>query len=367
MRILIATGIFPPDIGGPALYSQKLAEEFSRKGIAVKVVTYGKACPPAGLAGVSRWWPIGLRQLIYFLKVLARAKNSDAILAFDSLGAGLPAVLAGKILRKKVVIRLGGDFLWEKFVESGSGKVTIAEFYQKQSHQNFLLTRFLIVFTLRQASLVAFTTEFQKNLFLSHYGLNPNKISVISNVFEKGGGKPPVYGNNPKIILWAGRFLKLKNLDFLLKVFKRLLAYDQNLILELVGEGPELRNLQLITNNLKLRDNVKFIGNLSEAALKERINNSYFCILPSLSEVSPNFALHCLGLNKPIILTEETGLKEQFPGLMYAGPQKEDSFFTAALRLLDKNVYDNYQKFISDIRYSKTWQDLAEEYLNLLK
>src|SRR3989344_6467595 len=98
MKILMATGIFPPDIGGPALYSQKLAEEYSRKGIAVTAVVYGKkflSPPEYRVVGVSRRWPAGLRQFIYFLKVLIQAKNSDAIMAFDSLGAGLPAVIAG--------------------------------------------------------------------------------------------------------------------------------------------------------------------------------------------------------------------------------------------------------------------------------
>ena len=359
MKILIATPIFPPEIGGPALYSQKLAEEFLSRGLEVGVITYGKS-------GVFRWWPSGVRQLIYFFKLFRQAKNSDAIFAFDSLGAGLPAVLAGKILRKKVVIRLGGDFLWEKFVETGKEMVTLSEFYEQKKYKEFPLLHRLIIFTLRN-SIVAFTTEFQKNLFVEHYNLDPQRTLVISNTFDKKKGETIDYRDNSRIILWAGRFLKLKNLDFLLKVFKRLLAYDKNLILEMAGEGPELEKLKVESRKLKVNNKVLFLGNLDQSEISEKIRESYFCILPSLSEVSPNFALRCLSLSKPIILTEETGIKEQFPGLFYADPQKEDSFFAAALRLLDANTYDNYQKFISDIRYQKTWKNLAEEYLQLLK
>src|SRR3989344_2082532 len=369
MKILIATGIFPPDIGGPALYSQKLAEEFSSRGLVVSVITYGKNFFKNNaylISGVSRKWPFGLRQAIYFLKLLNQARKSDVILTFDSLGAGLPAVIAGKLFNKKVVIRLGGDFLWEKFVESGRGKVTMAEFYQKKLHQRFIILFRLMIFALQNTDKIVFTTEFQKGLFVSYYGLRPNKVFMIRNVFEKKNGQLLIYDNNLKTILWAGRFLKLKNLDLLLRVFKRLLVYDKNLVLELAGEGPERRTLQLTADNLQVTNNIKFLGKLSEFELKKKIINSYFCILPSLSEVSPNFALQCLALEKPIILTEETGLKEQFPGLMYADPQKEDSFFQSALRLLDANSYDNYQKFISDIHYQKTWRDLADEYLKIL-
>ena len=41
MKIVLATGIYPPDIGGPATYVSCLASEFSRLGMEVIVVTYG--------------------------------------------------------------------------------------------------------------------------------------------------------------------------------------------------------------------------------------------------------------------------------------------------------------------------------------
>jgi len=368
-EILIATGIFPPDIGGPALYSQKLAEEFSRRGLEVRVMTYGKNFSRTDeylVTGVSRTWPFGLRHLIYLLKLLKQARKSDVILAFDSLGAGLPAVLTGKFLNKKTVIRLGGDFLWEKFIESGKGKVTMEEFYKKKLQQNSPFFLRLIRFTLQNADKIAFTTGFQKDLFASNYGLDPAQAEVISNVFEKKSGEILAYQKSSKVILWAGRFIKLKNLEFLLRVFNRLIKYDNNLVLELIGNGPEKPIIISLIRAIGLDNKVKIYKSLNEKALFDRIQKSYFCALPSLSEISPNFALECLSLNKPIILTQETGIKNQFPGLMYADPQKEDSFFAMALRLLDKNSYDNYQRFIADIRYRKTWKDLAEEYLQLL-
>ncbi|MDO8430305.1 MAG: glycosyltransferase family 4 protein [bacterium] len=368
-RILIATGIFPPDIGGPALYSQKLAEEFLKFGKKVTVLTYGKGFLKSSdykIFGVSRLWPSGIRQLIYLFKLLIQVKESDALLAMDSLGAGLPAVIAGILFNKKVIIRMGGDFLWEKFVEFGQGNVTLTEFYKKNLHKRFPFLNRLITFTLKGASAVVFTTDFQKEIFLAHYGLNPDKTFVASNVFKKEAGKIQPE-NIAKTILWAGRFLKLKNLDFLLKIFKRLLPYNQNLSLELVGDGPEKKRIEKMVKSEKLDGKVKISPVADKSAVAAKIISSYFCILPSLSEVSPNFALECLGADKPVIITQETGIKEQFPGLMYADPKKEDSFFSAALRLLDKNTYYNYQKFISEISYQKTWQDLASEYLNLLK
>lgn len=358
-RIAIATPIFPPDIGGPALYSKRLAEEFSKRGIEAPVLTYGKA-------GVSRLWPAGIRQFIYFLKLVKAAKKSDAIFAFDSLGAGLPAVLAGKLLKKKVMIRLGGDFLWEKFIESGKGRATMEEFYQKNLQKNFSFLFRLIKFTLKSVDLVAFTTEFQRDIFIRYYGLDIEKTAVATNVFEKSSGEIIGYQENPKIILWAGRFIKLKNLECLVRVFKQLLAHDKNLVLKLIGDGPEKRAILNFVRLENLEDKVQIISGMDEAALSEEVKRAYFCALPSLSEVSPNFALKCLALNKPIVLTQETGIRKEFPGLLYADPKKEDSFFQASLRLLDPNSYENYQKLVAGIRHQKTWESLAEEYLAIL-
>ena len=68
MRILIATGIYPPDIGGPATYSSLLVRELTARGHFVDVVTYGPA-------GVSREIPKGIRHIIYFFKCLAKGRR----------------------------------------------------------------------------------------------------------------------------------------------------------------------------------------------------------------------------------------------------------------------------------------------------
>ena len=375
MKIILATGIFYPDIGGPALYSRKLAEQFSKNGAEVLVFTYGNKFPISEqfrIFGVSRFWPYGLRQLIYFLKLLRHVKKSDAIIAFDSLGAGLPAILAGKLSGKKVIIRMGGDFLWEKFIESGNARVTMEEFYTKNLHKNYPILFRLIKFVLQNSRWIIFTTEFQSEIFSLNYGLRSDRVIVIGNVFSGGdgsdaGGRKKLDKDSgsfkaPRVILWAGRFIKLKNLFLLLNVFKRLSAGNPDLVLKLIGSGPELEKLKTESKKLKVEDRVLFPGSLDEDSLAEEIEKSYLCVLPSLSEISPNFALKCLGLKKPVIITQETGMRKEFPGLMYADPKKEESFYQAILRLLDENSYDNYLKLICDIKKKKTWEDLSREY-----
>jgi hypothetical protein len=65
MKIVLATGIYPPDIGGPATYVRELAESLTSKGNKVVIVTYGRS-EQHDTAGrwavyrVQRWAPVFL-------------------------------------------------------------------------------------------------------------------------------------------------------------------------------------------------------------------------------------------------------------------------------------------------------------------
>ncbi|KKU36615.1 MAG: Glycosyltransferase [Candidatus Azambacteria bacterium GW2011_GWF2_46_32] len=112
MKIIIATGIFPPDIGGPATYSETIAEELTRRGFNIRVVTYadrsknqeaGIKKQGYGIVRISRTYPKGLRHFVYFWKLLRISRGADVVYAQDLISAGLPAMCAAKLLRKKCV------------------------------------------------------------------------------------------------------------------------------------------------------------------------------------------------------------------------------------------------------------------------
>lgn len=370
MKLLLVTGIFPPDLGGPALHSERLAEEFSKRGIQVVVITYGKDFKPSDkykIVGISRRWPTPFRQLIYLFKICFCISKTDGIIAFDSLGAGLPAVIAGKIFNKKVINRVGGDFLWEKLEERGT-LITLTDFYKRELFKTFPLLKTLITYTLRNSDFVPFNTDFQRKLFIPYYNLNPAKTLVIENPFQKKLGEPMEWqSGDQKIILWAGRFIKIKNIDLIVRAFKRLLEKDPNLILKLIGDGPSKNDIIDLIKSNNLKNKVIVTPRIDEVSLESEIQKAYFCMLPSWTDIGPNFAMKCIALGRPVLLTQETGIKDRFPELLYADPRDEDSFVKAGLKLLDKDFYDEQQRKIAKIEYNKSWSDLAEEYLNLFK
>jgi len=84
MKILIATGVYPPESGGPATYSKFLNDNLPGKGFEVEVYPFREV----------RKYPKIIRHIAYFLEALRKAKGKDIIYAQDPVSVGLPAFLA---------------------------------------------------------------------------------------------------------------------------------------------------------------------------------------------------------------------------------------------------------------------------------
>src|SRR3989338_6966992 len=162
MRIFIATGIYPPKIGGPAQYAQNLKEALEKLGHRVAVKTYG----------IEDKLPTGVRHLFLFFKIILNVLKSDIVFALDTFSVGLPSVLACKIFNKKGIIRTGGDFLWEQYVERTKRKVLFRDFYQTEK-DNFSFKEKIIFkltkWTLKNTSKIIFSTSCQRDIFVKAY------------------------------------------------------------------------------------------------------------------------------------------------------------------------------------------------------
>ena len=91
MKILIATGIYPPSVGGPATYSKILRDELPKRGVEVSVLSFDEV----------RHFPKGVSHVSYFLKIISRGWGVDVIFAQDPVSVGLPAFFAALLMGKR--------------------------------------------------------------------------------------------------------------------------------------------------------------------------------------------------------------------------------------------------------------------------
>ena len=177
MKILILTGIFPPDIGGAAGYAKNLKEEFLSRGYEVRTIFYK----------IEKKLPVIVRHFFYFFRVIFNIRRADLMIALDTLSVGLPSLTATLIFRKKIIVRVSGDFFWESYIEKSGELITLEQFYKDVPLFSVKekLIFFLTKLVLNNSSAVVFTTDWQMNIFKKPYNLEKteqkNKIYVIEN------------------------------------------------------------------------------------------------------------------------------------------------------------------------------------------
>ena len=105
-KILLATGLYPPESGGPATYTKVLYDELPGVGIGVAVVKFSAV----------RKFPVIIRHLVYVYLLLKKTASADYIYAMDPVSVGLPAYIASVVSRKPLVLKVVGDYAWEQGV-----------------------------------------------------------------------------------------------------------------------------------------------------------------------------------------------------------------------------------------------------------
>jgi glycosyltransferase involved in cell wall biosynthesis len=334
MKILISTGIYPPDIGGPAQYAKNLFEEFAKRGFDVEVVTYGR----------ERKLPSGLRHLAFFLKIFWRVFRADKIILLDTMSAGVPTMAAAKLFGKKAAVRIGGDFLWESYVERTHDLVPLDAFYSSVSFKNKLTSKEnftfkLTGFVLRNAAVRAFTTEWQKKIWENAYETPTQGNFVISNfVGEKLPSDEPL----GKAFLWAGRPIFLKNTDLLKKAFEAAHSVQPEITLECLQ--------------------------VSHEELQATLSSCYAVIVPSISEISPNLILDAIRHNKPFIVTKYNGLNDIWKdAAVLVDPLSIEDIEEKVLWLSDNANYVAQMDKIKRLEAVHSWKQIADEFLAIFK
>lgn len=327
MNILIVTGIYPPALGGPAQYAYNVRLEWEKLGHKVKVKTYTR---------IERHLPSGIRHLYYFLKIIPAVISSDLIYALDTFSIGWPATLAAKIFGKKIVMRTGGDFLWEGYVERTADLVLLKDFYQttkeKWSSKERLIFK-MTKWTLQNVSTLIFSTSWQRDIFLKEYNLNSNNIKIIENYY---GEKLPSLGPKEKNFIGGTRKLKWKNLEILKESFEEISEADLDM------------------------------KNYSHDEFMKKISECYATILVSLGDISPNLMLESIRFNKPFILTQESGLMDRIADIaVLVDPKDKNDIKEKVLWLCNKENYNSQVEKIKNFNFTHTWRQIAEETLNV--
>ena len=254
MKILIVTGIYPPDIGGPATYVPQLASALLNRGHKVTVLTLGLDKQETfddaewDLVKISREIPLLIRTIKVMRKIFQLGSEHDAVFAN---GMYVETGLVLRLLKMKSIAKIVGDPVWERSVNKGHTELSISDFNsQKRIGMRTSLQRKILSYGLNSFhEITCPSAELAK--FIKFWNVRRN-ILVIPNGVDVA---PCTTSPKKYDVISISRLVKWKNIDKLIKVCAQV-----KLKLAIVGSGPEMENLSRIAHREKA--NVDFLGEL---------------------------------------------------------------------------------------------------------
>ncbi|PIT92532.1 MAG: hypothetical protein COU08_01800 [Candidatus Harrisonbacteria bacterium CG10_big_fil_rev_8_21_14_0_10_42_17] len=317
INCLITTGIFPPEIGGSATYSSTLLQEFTKKNIIARVLTYGKG-NKKGVIYISKKIPKGLRHAIFGIKLIALGLRSDILLAADSsIAAATVTAYVAKMIKKPYLVRVTGDYAWEQGVQRFGVKEFMNEFQRKAYRGRVNILRKAQRFAVENATYVIAPSEYLAKI-TAGWGVKCEKIKVISNnveINESGIKKEEIrekigIAKNNFLLVSTGRLVPWKGFATVIDTVQELRQKKKEIQLFIIGDGPDKEKLQQRIKEKNAEQYIFLIGRMPKKTLAQYIEASDIFVLNTAYEGFSHQLIEAMQLGCAIITTRVGGNEE---------------------------------------------------------
>jgi glycosyltransferase involved in cell wall biosynthesis len=302
VRVLIVSGIWPPDLGGPASHAPELAAFLCSRGHQVEVVTTGDAAPATEAYVVhwaSRRLPAGIRHARAVDLIRTCAARSDVVYSTGMLGrTALGARLAGR----PFVVKLTQDPAFERALRRGLFQGDPVEFQSSEAARIWRTARDL---ELRRAAHVICPSSFLANI-VRGWGVPEDRVSVLPNPIPPLPPLPERSRNERPLLAFAGRLTAPKALAVALEA----VAQCPDVELRLAGDGEERSALEARARELSLDGRVVFLGPLPRSDVLALFRRADAALLSSAWENFPHTLVEALAVGTPAIATAVGGVPE---------------------------------------------------------
>lgn len=302
--LVIISGIYPPDPGGPAKFSSEFAEWCATKGDEVKVLTYGDSLStPQKLVALKVYrvprTPLIVKRYFSMIREIGKHAKKGSLLA---VGAFLETFFASLIYRFEYVAKVPGDIVWERARNNNFTILNIEDFQKERLSLKYRFFRYLYSQSLRRARIVIVPSRGILNLCLL-WGVKLEKINLVYNSVDYLR-KFPVENTAPLYdLVTVCRLTPWKGVK---EIIENASLTGRSLLV--IGDGPELGFLQNLAVDLGAK--VTFTGNIPGDQVIAKILMSRVFVLNSYYEGLPHALLEARAAGIPTVGRAGTGSEE---------------------------------------------------------
>jgi glycosyltransferase involved in cell wall biosynthesis len=306
LKVVVVSGIWPPDVGGPASHAPDVADFLVEHGHEVRVVVTADAAPTSasyGVRHISRSLPKGVAHAVGGAEIVRAARTADVVYA---TGMFTRSAAACALVRAPLVLKLTGDPAFERARWRGRVSGDVRSFQRGGGGLEAAGLRQLRAMTVRAAAHVLCPSTFLRDLAIS-WGVAPEKISVLPNATPAIPALPPrdelrlSFGFDGPTLAFAGRFGPQKALDVAIEAVRRV----EGVAFVLAGDGSDRAALER-----QAGPRVRFLGPLARARVLELFAAADASVLSSSWENFPHSVVESLAVGTPVIATRVGGVPD---------------------------------------------------------
>ncbi len=246
------------------------------------------------------------------------------------------------------------------------------------SSKSFIWRQFL-KYTIKRCDYLV-SNNFKHLEIFNKFGVNENKIIHIPNgldyfLYKKRDKriirKKLGFSYSEKIILFVGHLIKIKRVDVLIGIFKKILKQNSKTRLIIVGDGPLRNELNSLVNNFGLKSKVQFMGSVNPEMVALYYNAADVFVLTSSSEGRPNVVLEAMASGLPVVTTNvgDVGgiIKDGNNGFIVnvddisAFAEKLEKLLSNK-KLLEKFSHNGFETVR---KFNPSWKDAGDQYIQL--
>jgi glycosyltransferase involved in cell wall biosynthesis len=348
MRVLITSPVFPPDLGGPAVYVPSLGRFLAERGHDVRVVAFCSDPEPAGhpfrVVAISRG-NMAVRYLKAAWHVWRCALRSDVVYVNEHLA--LLHVFAARLAGARVVIRIMVDGAWE--ISHRKGWIDgddIVTFETREYGWQVKVVRALQRRWWGACNRIICCSDFLRGILADRYEVPAEKLRQINNAYhgptadqvaEDRPAARTALGLEPggRIVLTVCRLMVWKGVDGIVRALEQL---PEDTTLLVAGDGDMLEAWTALADERGLAGRVRFLGNVPHERIPLLIRAADVFVLNSEYEGLSHTLLEVASLGTPIVCTGVCGnpevVEHEVTGLLVP-PRDDDALAAAIGRLRD--------------------------------
>lgn len=311
MKICIVSGIFPPDIGGPASYVPRIAEELAARENQISVVCLSESLKHDDVDSysfpvrrISRSMFKPMRILKTISTIYETAKDSNLIYVN---GLSMESTIAAWMLGIPTVHKVVGDYAWERAQLWKRFNGTLDQYQLVKKGIILRLLDLIRTFPLKRAKAVIVPSLYLQKVVLS-WGVTADNIKVVYNSVEipEADTSRVLPRFEGRTLITVGRLVPWKGMDSIIKVMPQL----DNTRLVIIGAGPLRQDLEQLSRDLNISDRIIFMGSLSKSEVISYLRQSTVFVLNSTYEGLPHIVLEAMRSEIPVIATAAGGTVE---------------------------------------------------------